>query len=75
MKVYTRNRVRSLAEMAQIFEWVAKTFGAAEIDKRWTYGKDTYGFLGETRCNGAWDIEWYEFNNDADAVIFMLMWA
>jgi hypothetical protein len=75
MKVYTRNQVRSIAEMEQMFTWVANTFDTDQIDKRWTYGKDTRGFLCEGICNGTWDIEWYLFYNDADAVIFILRWG
>ena len=77
MKVYTKNQERPIDEMYEMWHWMTANFGApiAHNDNlnRWTYGKDTNA-LG-TVIIGAWDIEWFDFQDDRDAVMFLLRWA
>jgi hypothetical protein len=69
MRAYTKNQDRTIRELQQIWDWVVATYGPPIIDLRWTYGKDRDGLL-----NGIYDIEWYEFYNEKDAVMFLLKW-
>jgi hypothetical protein len=80
MKVKTNNEIRTVDEMSKMWYWMTDTFGAPEAHngnkKRWTYGKDTKGFLGsDTIINGTWEIEWFDFRDDKDATMFILRWS
>jgi hypothetical protein len=78
MKVSTRNTERRIAEMTQMWYWMTNTYGPPEAHndnmKRWTYGKDSPGFMGSSLIDGTWDIEWIEFRDDKDATMFMMRW-
>ncbi len=79
MKVNTRNTERPIQEMTEMWYWMTNTFGPPEAHndnaKRWTYGKDSQGYLGGTLIDGTWDIEWFDFRDDKDAVIYKLRWG
>ena len=79
MKVRTRNQERTIHEMAMMWNWVCATFGTPgsfEFDDviRWTYGKDP-DWTDNDRCNGTYDIEWFDFANKDDAEWFILRWS
>ena len=78
MKVSTRNQERTIDEMSEMWHWMTDNFGPPEAHndnkKRWTYGKYSTGFLGGTMIDGTWDIEWFDFQNEADASAFILKW-
>lgn len=78
MKVEIRKFDRTLKDMDEIWRWVTTNFGppSAHNDnlKRWTYGKDV-DWTGSTMCSGTFDIEWFEFTNERDALLYMLRWA
>ena len=78
MKVLTKNTERTIFEMSEMWTWMVNTYGPPEAHndnlKRWTYGKDHYGFMGDLRIDGTFDIEWFEFRDDKDATVFMLRW-
>lgn len=79
MKVKTDNEIRTVDEMSEMWHWMTKNFGPPEAHngnlKRWTYGKDSVGFLGGTLCDGTWDIEWFDFRDEKDATMFLLRWS
>ena len=79
MKIYTKNENRTIAEMTEIWYWMTDHFGPPESHnenlKRWTYGKDSRGYLGGTLCDGTWDIEWFDFYDEKDATMFTLRWG
>ncbi len=78
MKVYTKNDERTISEMSDIWNWMTNTFGPPEAHndnkKRWTYGKDSKGYLGGTLIDGTWDIEWFDFRDKKDAEWYILRW-
>lgn len=79
MKVYTNNEVREFGEMNTIWGWMTDNFGPPENHSgtpkaRWTYGKDTPDFVGSNIINGTWEIEWFDFVYDKDAMLFTLRW-
>ena len=78
MKVHTNNEIRTVDEMQEMWHWMTATFGVPsshnENKKRWTYGKDSQGYLGGTLINGTWEIEWFDFRDEKDATMFMLRW-
>jgi hypothetical protein len=79
MKVYTKNTERRIAEMTKMWHWMTDTFGPPEAHndnlKRWTYGKDSRGFLSSNTIDGTFDIEWFDFRDEADATLFTLKWS
>ena len=80
MKVKTDNEIRTVNEMANMWSWMTDHFGVPEAhngnQKRWTYGKDSKGFLGsDTIINGTWEIEWFDFRDEKDATMFLLRWS
>lgn len=78
MKVSTRNTERTIFEMSEMWVWMTRTFGPPEAHndnkKRWTYGKDTPGFMGSDLIDGTFDIQWFDFRDERDATVFMLRW-
>jgi hypothetical protein len=78
MKVYTNNQERTIHEMHEIWCWMTDTFGPPEAHnsnlRRWTYGKDSLGYMGTSHIDGTHDIEWFEFEKDQDATLFRLRW-
>ncbi len=79
MKVKTDNEIRTVYEMAEMWGWMTDHFGPPESHndnkKRWTYGKDSVGYLGGTLIDGTWDIEWFDFRDEKDATMFLLRWS
>lgn len=79
MKVKTNNEIRTIHEMSDMWRWMTDTFGPPEAHndnaKRWTYGKDTPNFLGSTTIDGPWDIEYFDFRNEKDAMMYILRWG
>jgi hypothetical protein len=79
MKVYTNNQERTIFEMSEMWIWMTNTFGPPEAHndnaKRWTYGKDSVGYLGGTLIDGTFDIEWFDFRDEKDATLFTLRWS
>ena len=70
MKVYTKTLFYNLPDA---FAWCLTTFGSSPVNRRWTYGKDN-----NDRCvfmNSVYEIEWFDFKNEADAALFLLRWA
>jgi hypothetical protein len=78
MRVNTRNQERPISEMTQMWHWMTDTYGPPEAHngnlRRWTYGKDSLGYMGSSHIDGTHDIEWFEFENPSDATMFMLRW-
>lgn len=78
MKVYTKNDKRTISEMTDMWWWMTENFGPPEAHndnkKRWTYGKDSVGYLGGTLIDGTWDIEWFDFRDEKDAEWYILRW-
>ena len=65
-----------MQEMNEMFNWVQATFGDARNAKprTWTYGKEP-GFLGGTLCDGPYDVEWFDIDNEDDIIMFKLRWG
>lgn len=78
MRVKTQNMKRTIHEMHEMWVWMTNHFGPPQAHNenmpRWTYGKDSLGFMGTSHIDGTHDIEWYEFSNERDATLFMLRW-
>ena len=73
MRVSTRNDVRTLDELNYMFHWCIEMFGQpSEADERWTYGKVDDPQFGTSLCNGTYDIGWYDFMDESDAIMFRL---
>lgn len=79
MKVYTRNTERTIFDMSEMWAWMTNNFGPPEAHndnmKRWTYGKDHPGFMGSETIDGTFDIEWFDFRDEKDAMLFQLRWG
>lgn len=79
MKVSTKNHDRPIQEMTEMWYWMTNTFGPPEAHnsnlRRWTYGKDHPGFLGSETIDGTFDIEWFDFRDEKDAMLFQLRWS
>jgi hypothetical protein len=79
MRVKTDNDVRTFDDMHDMWRWMVSTFGPPEAHsdtaKRWTYGKDNHGYSGHVIIHGTFDIEWFDFREEADATLFLLRWA
>lgn len=79
MKVYTKNTERTIFEMTDMWKWMTNTYGPPEAHndnlKRWTYGKDSKGYMGTDILDGTHDIEWFEFRDEKDATMFILRWG
>jgi hypothetical protein len=79
MKVKTNNEIRTIHEMQDMWTWMCEQFGTPSAHNsnrtRWTYGKDHPGFLGSEIIDGPWDIEWFDFQHEEDAVLFTLRWS
>ena len=75
MRIDTNNKSRTIHEMNTMWEWLMTTFGPPSgKNSKWTYGKEP-GRFGGTLCDGVFDIEWIDFNEEQDAAIFMLKWT
>ena len=77
MKVSARKLDRTIVEMDMMWQWMTDNFGPPIAHnknlKRWTYGKE---YLHKRDLvNGTWDIEWFEFHDEKDAMLFMLRWG
>lgn len=79
MKVYTKNDERTIDESTEMWDWMIKNFGVPiahnGTKKRWTYGKDHVGYLGGVLIDGTWDIEWFDFQDEKDASLYILRWS
>ena len=80
MKVKTNNINRTIFEMSEMWTWMTNTFGPPEAHnsnglKRWTYGKDNPGYLGGSTIDGTFDIEWFDFRDEKDAMMYILRWG
>lgn len=76
MRVYTNNKERTIQEMTEMFVWVRDRFGDARAGnpRTWTYGKEP-GFLGSSFCDGPFDVEWFDIDNEDDIIMFKLRWG
>jgi hypothetical protein len=79
MRVKTNNDFRTIEEMNDMWVWMVSTLGSPKAHgnkaKRWTYGKDNRGDPTDGIISGTFDIEWFDFREDADATVFLLRWA
>ena len=72
---------RPIEEMNQMLQWVIDNF-PEELDlssNRWTYGRDSVDLYGRSRSgcgllNGPWEIEYFKFRDEKDAMLFTLRW-
>ena len=71
IRVDTEHMQRTIYDMRDMFNWCVASFGPARTT--WKYGREP-GFLGSDMCSGPEDIEWIDFENDSDAVLFQLKW-
>lgn len=79
MRVKTGNHERTVREMSEMWHWMTNNFGPPEAHsdkhKRWSYGKDSCGYMGTNHIDGTHDIEWFKFRDSKDAEWFMLRWS
>jgi hypothetical protein len=72
MRVNTRKNERTSNEMYDIWMWMIDNFGPPTAHnlnlKRWTYGNSSYTY-------GTNNIEWFDFTDDDDALMYTLRWA
>ena len=80
IRIQTDNHNRTIDEMAEMFRWCMKSFGdpidpdRVDVKTGWTYGKEP-GMFGRTFVDGPFDIEYIDFQNEEDAVVFKLQWG
>lgn len=62
--------IQTYDQVVDAYRWCHMTMGPPP--NKWTYGKDSSGFLGKTMLNGPEEIEWIDFKSDEDALAFKL---
>jgi len=72
-RIPTRNDERTVDEMTEMWTWLIETFKKPGYKNSWRYGKKE-DWVGSTFCSGPFEMEWIEFDNDADATLFLLRW-
>jgi len=69
---------RPIIEMYEMLYWVIDNFPQELDSKRWTYGRGSVDIYGRRvrgiLMNGPWEIEYFEFRDEKDAMLFTLRW-
>lgn len=75
VQVQTHLQHRTVNEMSEMVRWVIDNFPNDLDENRWKYGSDIYRPYDHKRLlNGPWEIEYFDFRDEADATWFKMRW-
>ena len=60
-------------DVEKAFYWCMKNLGTPGEGARWQYGKSAPNFMGSDFISSPMEIDYFEFANDEDLLIFRLV--